>query len=1570
MSWWNPKDWWDEAWDTVGMMKDSFLGVFKPGADVVYGTAAENKQVAAVREAVIEPTTTAIKGTTRQVTTALDFPIEVSKNWLAFSYNNPITRTFIFKTPATGPGFKKAEAGTIDQLYGIVRNTQLGETISDLLPGGETLEQGSGFFAGGENLRQINERKKELYPTIYGQGFTIGRLTASPLVDMGVITPESTAFQIISGTIDAGYTLAGDPVNWIPAGAGIQIGEKFIPLTIAARAGKRAKVTTTVTGWSKKIIDEAVDAGKVVMDDAGLIVTKRGKTVAPTNWEAYKFTKKGREHLESFVGDRSGTAAEIWRRSDGQIPPSTARRLEAAQTYDEVEQILDEAVYSGDAMSHVRILPGLDPRPITTKAGTVIKSGARKYRPFFELMPESTDFPLNNPVKATNNVDALMGSLKIPTDVRNNQLQTLFEAFDDSTNKSLFDWLNQFEKTIVKQTLKKYNIPEEELVRMSSWRKSFEDDLAEFVQDELGATVPLPWLIGRGENGGYGPLYLGQLLNINPTLIDPEDLMFVLDRSGKIRSKLEKARRRVVETELVARPGGKVEEVVTAVEPTIVNFPMRTFDFFGDAIDWTVSRAWKPNILMRPRYLLRALPEEMARVYATGIFEHPGQYMMQMMFGKSSTDVWGNAIRTAREASKADAKLVELERLLRKYNEIKAAGATTVGKKNIDDIIDSLMKQVDEQTKILEDYDFRVMNELDLIDDALVGSAPTAARDLMTNPAAFAVVAKRYNPSKVQRTRDPKLWAKAVSEQIAPRASNTEVRAVAGAMQQGKTTDEIVAMFQSGKLKNVLDEYIKRVGRLDTDYVWDNAGVRQYVQKIMADVELYSMGDPALLEVFATAKFNNQLIFSRYHYKSGEVSKANKELSEYILSNHELTPKAPDNVAYWPSIFEKTNVVKQMNGYWDSILAWGWRSFYGLPSDVLSRNPLWNQAKWQRVLELMPAMSPQTAAELAANARKADLPQTLIDDIDSMLKYAQGELDLEEVETLSSQFATKFTNDNMFSASKKSRFGAVHRKTLPFYDAFRELGASAFKFAMNPKVIHKADVVLGELRQNTTLLGAVDRDGDGKKDPWLYKDPRTGEEMFALPMPGFLMGEWKKNGLDLQFANTLSGLSLVTTLYPSLGPVVAFPLSKIIPDEPDFDNLKRLVAPYGIPDLADTSILQYLVPGLGQQQLQMFLGGLGFSLFEDAGEREKFGQIMLRALAATSSTKDYDPYQEGIQPPTGYSGMKEWEEDAKELAKKIYMMLGIAGAFMPGAPISQWYAKSKSGNVLLGVLQERWNQISEKGDELEFDYQDKLEAFVEEFGSEALIAFLQPVTNRTIVGSNSSRVFYDWYRENREVADKYDEVSGYFAPQSSALDPDVWFIQRLNGDVEYKDSEEFMKNVQSAMANFIFNNRVRIYEESIPPEEMIYKWRVQDLQDYKRRLQIQLKEAYPFWDRASAATEARNNRLQQVSAIREMIKEPSLKDNRVARAADEYLKFRDENVNFKMSQDPTIMEDNWWKESDKTLTLRYVLWEKGERLAEKYPEFVNLWQNVLSREFISSDIEGLTEEQIASTVGR
>jgi len=1551
---------WSNPFDFIGDLKDTaFEFIYSKGKSATNAIPADVREELGV---IAKPVVVGTKVGTRTVAAAADFPIQTLTNSLAFLYNNPELYAPIMKGNR-GPGFKKNDASYLDQLKGIVTNTTAGQVIADALPGGDKLDIGSGFFVGGRTQEDVSKGKIETQPQIYGHTFTVGRAFAAPLADVGMIEPGSTAWNTISGGIDAAYTLAADPLNWLPAGAVLDLGKLGdIPLTAGARAGKRAKVTTTLSSQARKILEEAVQDGRVTLDAAGAINNGR-RTVNPNNWEAFKVTPKGQKWLELFVGPDSGTSAEIWRRSGGAIPPGTAVKLQNANTLDEVIAIFDDAVYTADPLTHVRTMPGIDPRPVVTKTGVVIKGNVSRYRPFADTLPESTDFPLNNPLTASKNADSVMGVLEVPMPVRNRLMTQLFEAFSGTDDTKIFDWLDEFESVVIKDQLGKWNYSEDEIARIASWKRKFQETVTGYVTDSAGSSVPLPWLVG-GTNGGYGPLLISQQLRVNPILIDPVDLRQIADRLGPLRSRLEKLRRTVVE-EIIDPVTG--ERIILETKPNIaVAAPLWVVEAAGDLVDYSMSRVWKANVLIRPKYIIKTLPEETARLAFSGIFDHHYQYMMQLFSDSNNIDAMGRVIATSRQASKMEAEITELNRLLRKYEDLKAAGVTTKFTVPIDQVIANTQSKIDLLEQGLIDFDARFAEELPGMDDAILRGQANRTNDLLNNPAAVSGAASRGHVQSVELAVNPRLWSSTMAQRIAERASNDYVRKIAEDLINGVSVDDITLRFMDDKdLGPILKKYIAGEGNLDPNYVWDFDGIRKFVQTTVNDIENYTMGDDLILEAISTNRFGGEELsgrrgFAGYTGKANLDFKPNNLLKKHIFDTHLANPLAPARINYFPSVLDRSSATlataQRVSKRYDAMLSFAWDGLYGAASDKLARVPTWNQAKWQRIIEMVPVMDKAEADRLVTIVNQTDILQSLKDDIIEAAASAQGEMTVEDVNLLGELFATRFTKDTYFDASRKTKFGAAHRKIFPFFDAFVELTGSALKMATNPKVIHRADQLMGELRQNTFF--GTDVDGDGKKDSFLYKDPVSDQEMFAFSVGGGFLKEWRKNGLDFRVGNTLNSLSLITTTYPGIGPVVAGPLVKMLPDTADFDKLRDLIAPFGIPDLSSPDIAQFVLPGASDQVMRI-LGSNGIELFSKVEDRQKAAQTIIRALQVASATKDYDPVTPGQQGPTGYESIEQWQADGKELGTKIYGLIGWAGLFLPGAPIAQWTAKTKKGNVLISVIAERWNQIDKMGDKNGLNYQDKLELLVNEWGNENFVAFMQPITERSIAGSSSTKEYYDWYRLNKPVVDKYKNVGGYFSPKSSELDPDVWNIQKLAGDVKYKDPEKFAINLESALANFVFNRNMREVMASIPPDEMFGTLANLKIKEQKKIQTKAVQAAYPNWDRAAAATASQRNRRIQLLEARKFIAEPSVQDNEAVKAATEYFKYRDANVDYTIGNFFQVTEDNWATASKirGAVVLRQALWDEGERLAEKYPEFVNLWQNVLSREFISIEVE-------------
>lgn len=117
------------------------------------------------------------------------------------------------------------------------KNTQLGSLIANANNG-----TGSGFFITEESKVGKDQAKAMgAYGKINGESFTIGRYAAKSLG----ATPETTAYKIMSGLVDASLNIALDPSTYLGAGSARQLlrGGKKLAESKAAVAGADALKT-------------------------------------------------------------------------------------------------------------------------------------------------------------------------------------------------------------------------------------------------------------------------------------------------------------------------------------------------------------------------------------------------------------------------------------------------------------------------------------------------------------------------------------------------------------------------------------------------------------------------------------------------------------------------------------------------------------------------------------------------------------------------------------------------------------------------------------------------------------------------------------------------------------------------------------------------------------------------------------------------------------------------------------------------------------------------------------------------------------------------------------------------------------------------------------------------------------------------------------------------------------------------------------------------------------------------------------------------------------------------------
>lgn len=145
------------------------------------------------------------------------------------------------------------------------KNTQFGALLSDVVGGKPGVDTGSGFFIAPESRVGKDQAKAmAAYGKINGESFTIGRFAAKSIG----ATPDTTAYKVMSGLLDATLNIALDPSTWVGAGAATKVisqgkkiskfKEEITPLSVAGQQALKDEKVASVT----KDIDELKAIGK------------------------------------------------------------------------------------------------------------------------------------------------------------------------------------------------------------------------------------------------------------------------------------------------------------------------------------------------------------------------------------------------------------------------------------------------------------------------------------------------------------------------------------------------------------------------------------------------------------------------------------------------------------------------------------------------------------------------------------------------------------------------------------------------------------------------------------------------------------------------------------------------------------------------------------------------------------------------------------------------------------------------------------------------------------------------------------------------------------------------------------------------------------------------------------------------------------------------------------------------------------------------------------------------------------------------------------------------------------
>lgn len=1263
------------------------------------------------------------------------------------------------------------------------------------------------------------------------------------------------------------------------------------------------------------------------------------------------------QDLIDNVRNGSVDAGQLWRRGLNREGIRTSVmivdeiRANPNITTDEVLMLVEQGATSMEPGFNLRKIGRSTLDSVRQLDGNVIKYQAQKRgKRQLEVLPESLRIGFTDPDASAMNLDNLMGSLGFDLPQRNDWLAQFGRAISGDKG-DLFEFLTRFEEEAIGQALtaKNLSLTPQQLRELTSWTRKTHDEVVSYVLDDLGQSVPLPFIDGDG----VAPLRLSQLMSQDVYLMSKEVLDKLVELTGTVGP--FKARMKT--------SGNVVGPIISG------------YDEMSALLKAYLSDVWKPRAVAKPSHTLRIAPEEVFRGAASGIYEHPMEQLLIILGAQARTTATGEKVaRKIPNFKKLYTKLDDAQTRLNEalgYQKSALAGnAVTPEQQRYIDRIPVWQKEI-------SDLEAQVNTQGQAVFEVMIGPRSRGAMAAVTGEYApmhqnMLRQGQMELPTK-SVGREQRNWVNGIVHELADMFANQDYRRIAKGqlfdadkitidgvnasitqhIQAGtrhpftgqplrNDIDAVKLWLFQGEGRPYFDGYFDNIANLKPAYrsggydTYTTASER--VETILnSDIRSVTGMDQTLLEVIAEGKYQNVRALNKNMNGRGEAS---QELIDYIKGPFMNASHSPNRVKYYPerklaleAVLDERipqllpAVARGINRLYSAYF----EGFYGRTSDFLSRIPSWKANYWLRMEELIPLMTREEAVLAVDAAKKAKLSAPRMERIRLAARLANGEGSVKGADLLAKHYAIQATNDLLYNANKRSLFAQQHRIMFAFFEAYREVTSSWMKLsAMNPRII----------RNVAQFADTAEEEG------WYYSN-RDGRKVFEIPMSGAVArvfagddGEIIKN-----FTVGVNAVNVIGQGRPGFGPTVQFVTDRITPKTSEWEWLRSFVAPFGSPELRDPGIFGIFVPNQAKQ-MAAILNNQG----ETAQEFTQFllGDIDINDYHSKAVIRSWQ-YLINNHPDV-YVGPNAAEDamvDAENLANKITFWRGLVAFMGPGAPLTEWLAKTPYGTVEVAIILEDLYNKEEEARKMGEPAFNGFSRWIETWGKDVW-AYATTLSKSNVGGQIATREFENWATQNEDFLAKYPDTAGYWAPRGGERSLEAWLSQSEIGRRDIKDLKEARSSAEQRMGNYLYYDAKSLFTE----DQLKNPLNRQQLSVFRE----QVKQTLPLWNPPGTSTQEFRTRINnQILDLRKMVKDPLVADDDLSPIVADYLAARDSALSSQMRIDPKLNLDSWYNSKAGKPVREYLRQRVAPFLMTKNPRFVDLWEQVLSYEFIEDD---------------
>lgn len=1366
-------------------------------------------------------------------------------------------------------------------------STDLGSLIAN------DTEAGSGFFSGGKAKELQAQRAREFRGTINGQAFTIGRGLASTF-----LTPDSTAYRLMSGAFDAGLAIA------VPAVPGAkQAGQA---LRAAEAAGEGGKVVETLAGATRLMGKGAkeITATKLTREAiedirSGII---HGDSVDYEAANRFFKTGAGRRIVQRTAETKD--FAETWNLWGKKIDPETALGLANAKTEKEVMDVLLDKL--GTSVTSTEQLGGTKRVYLSlaqrNKMLASMPFGEGVSRAYAKMPQRSINlFQAESPkdqIDQLNTVDRTLALFKVNPEKRAAVINAAGELLVSKNVNGIEKFYENLEK-LAKKSMEEAGAHKNFLEEIYGGFKRYREDLPQFSADDLG----------NFEDHGIASRILSDQPNAGDLVVT----------SPLATTEMALNEFHIPDPRLVRRLSNNWNWLWVKKDPNLEQLTGQLRLPFA-VVENVQEKIWRPFITATIGNFTRNVVDSQVSIALSGKkgaispFIHPFQYMMMLKNNDRLMTIVGNNFNEPIRASKVDEAL-NAER----------AGTFNALNAQIQDPVElhrkaqkiGTFKAYQRTKEVSNDFARAHGDELGRISgDWSIGKLAGRNEDALS---VDEIISRVRSGTDAEATK----WYETMRSSY---GSGVPVRNKV----TGEETFTKIDLSVDQNLRIVLEGNARRLEKLTGN---DPALIDTIGRGLLPPVLVKSKdvvgdikdGARVIVREFdkKTKKFvEHEATVTNFGGRTGDV-----EVRYFAWDGMGDNSRKLEELLRSPDVYNNPNIASRVVGEvrnpdtpqaatlkssMDRIVR-GFHSFlYEQPAAKLERSPLFRSLYYTWVDKLAISMDHDSVIKIIddvmANSGGKNPEQYLpaglwkkLNDFKDNPDKLYGTINREQVNAFAAGNALDEMEKMLYNATERRNFTDVMRVISPFAQQQAEflgrLGRTTLvkgKLGVvpNPQSLRKLQLIIDGGKE-------ADPDGDGRG--FFFTDPTTGQWSFSFPLSGELTK--LATGISAPITAPVKGLVLGLDVRPGLGPFATVAASKILQDTPNFDFARNILTPYGerndpVAALVPTWLLKI------KEGIQGKEGG------------KFFANTYVETMQALSATGKYELSNPDEQ--------QRLLNDARSKAQMLTVLRGITQFTGPASGKFDVSVPTDQGDVHATGLAYALQNLRDD------NYDTATLRFIEIFGEDAF-NYLSNKTVSEVGGLEASKEFFDFQRNNNKLFAEYKDVAGYFGPSGTEFDFEAYTRQLETGQRRKLTAKEVLEASQRAIGLAYYKDMRSKFGGTLSKDERLY------LNDYKEVI----KKQYPGF---ANMTYDPQKTQRQIDQLFQAAKYDGLKDNNAAQAINFYEEIRAKALAEANNRGFTSLK------SEKLADLHEYLSSYAAALIEKFPEFARVYDRLLSQE--------------------